>query len=102
MIIRILTEGQYDVPDSEMDGLNVLDEKLEQAIESNDESQFAAALAELLGRVRAVGTVPPADLLVQSDLVLPYSDATLHEVRDLLSDEGLIPGRSGGSTSADA
>jgi PspAA-like protein len=95
MIIRILTEGQYDVPDSEMDGLNVLDEKLQAAIDDNDEASFSAALQELLERVRAVGTVPPDDVLVQSDLVLPYSDATIAEVRDLLSDEGLIPGRSG-------
>jgi hypothetical protein len=94
MIIRILTEGQYDVPDSEMNTLNVLDEKLEQAIESNDEAGFSSALSALLDHVRAVGTVPPPDLLAQSDLVLPYSDATIAEVRDLLTDEGLIPGRS--------
>jgi hypothetical protein len=98
MIIRILTEGQYDVPDSEMDGLNVLDEKLQEAIESNDESGFSAALAELLERVRSVGTVPAPELLAQSDLVLPYSDATLSEVRDLLSEEGLIPGHSAGAS----
>ena len=94
MIIRILTEGQYDVPDSEMDGLNVLDERLQEAIDANDEASFSAALQALLDRVRTIGTVPPVDLLVQSDLVLPFSDATIEEVRDLLSDEGLIPGRS--------
>ncbi len=96
MIIRILTEGQYEVADSEMDGLNVLDERLEEAIEANDEARFSAALGELLDRVREVGIVPPHDVLVQSDMVLPYSDATIAEVRDLLTDEGLIPGRSSG------
>jgi hypothetical protein len=29
MIIRILSEGQYDVPDAEVDGLNELDGQLE-------------------------------------------------------------------------
>ena len=33
MIIRILTEGQFDVPESEVDGLNVLDEKLEAGLQ---------------------------------------------------------------------
>lgn len=102
MIIRILTEGQYEVDEAEMDGLNELDERLEEAIEREDEESFAAALSALLERVRSVGTVPPADLLVQSDLVLPYSDATISEVRDLLSDDGLIPGRSAGAATAEA
>ena len=38
--------------------------------------RFATALSELLERVRTVGTVPAPELLLQSDLVLPYSDAT--------------------------
>lgn len=102
MIIRILTEGQYDVPETEMDGLNVLDEKLEAAIEGNDEAVFSAALAELLDRVRSVGSELAPDVLLQSDLLLPFSDATLAEVRDLLSGDGLIPGRSAGAAPADA
>jgi hypothetical protein len=102
MIIRILTEGQFDVPDNEIDGLNVLDEKLEAAIEGGDEDVFTSALSELLARVRSVGTEVAADALLQSDLLLPYSDATLSEVRDLLSGDGLIPGHSAGAAPADA
>jgi hypothetical protein len=33
----------------------------------------------------------PDDALVDSDLILPPSDASLEEVRGLLGDEGLIP-----------
>ncbi len=102
MIIRILSEGQFDVPDDEVEGLNVLDEQLEAAIDGGDEAGFTAALAELLARVRSVGTEVPAVELVQSDLLLPYSDASLAEVRDLLSGDGLIPGRSAGAAPADA
>jgi len=102
MIIRILSEGQFDVPDDEVEGLNVLDEQLEAAIDGGDEAVFTAALAELLARVRSVGTEVPAVELVQSDLLLPYSDASLAEVRDLLSGDGLIPGRSAGAAPADA
>jgi len=92
MIIRILAEGQYDVPDSELDALNEFDGKLEQAIEQTDETVFRMALAALLSHVRSTGTQVALDALVASDLVLPHADADLGEVRDMLSDDGLIPG----------
>lgn len=93
MIIRILTEGQLDVPDSEIDGLNVLDGALEAAIEADDEAEFRSSFRALLAKVREVGTPVADDEITQSDLLLPYSDATIAEVRDLLSGDGLIPGR---------
>jgi len=34
----------------------------------------------------------PADSLDASDVILPYADASMADVRGLLSDEGLIPG----------
>ncbi|MEJ7707902.1 MAG: hypothetical protein WKF82_11920 [Nocardioidaceae bacterium] len=92
MIIRILSEGQFDVPEAEIDGLNELDGALESAIDSSDEESFGAALAALLDRVRSAGEPVALDALVPSDLVLPHSTATLAEVRDLLNDDGLIPG----------
>jgi hypothetical protein len=42
--------------------------------------------------VREVGSPLPDDEIVPSQLVLPAGDATLAEVRELLSDDGLIPG----------
>ena len=92
MIVRILGEGQYDVPESAVEGLNVCDEAVVAAIDAGDEAGFAAALGELLKGVHAAGTPTPLDSLVPSDLVLPGSDATLEEVRELLGEEGLIPG----------
>jgi hypothetical protein len=92
MIIRILGEGQFDVPDDAIDGLNELDGELEAAIEANDEPSFSAALGSLLDRVRAAGSSVALDALVPSTAVLPYAEASLHEVRDLLSGDGLIPG----------
>jgi hypothetical protein len=92
MIVRILGEGQFDVPDGELDALNVLDDRLVAAIDADDEAGFRTAVAALLGRVRDLGSTPPADSLVPSDLVLPAADATLAEVRGLLGDEGLVPG----------
>jgi hypothetical protein len=92
MIIRILGEGQYDVADHALDRLNELDTALETAVEAGDEAAFAPALAALLEGVRTAGVGHPADSLDESDLILPPSDATIVEVRQMLTDEGLIPG----------
>ena len=94
MIVRILGEGQYDVSDEALDRLNELDSAVETAVESGDEEAFGTALAALLDGVRTVGVAHYLDSLDESDLILPPSDATIDEVRELLSesDEGLIPG----------
>lgn len=92
MIVRILGEGQYDVADAALDRLNTLDSAVEAAVEANDESSFVTALTELLEGVRTVGVAHPLDSLDESDLILPPSDATIDEVRELLQDDGLIPG----------
>jgi PspAA-like protein len=92
VIIRILTEGQYDVADHALDRLNELDTEVERAVEAGDEAAFATALATLLDGVRSAGVAHPADSLDESDLILPPADATIDEVRQMLNDDGLIPG----------
>jgi hypothetical protein len=92
VIVRILTEGQWDVGEDRIDGLNELDSAVEKAVQAGDEQAFSSALQALLDAVRTVGSPLPDDSLQDSDLILPPSDATVEEVRDLLGDEGLIPG----------
>jgi hypothetical protein len=94
VIVRVLGEGQWSVPDEHVDLLNGLDSGLEQAVGSDDEAGFRHALDELLAKVRAVGERVPDEELVESDAILPPADADLDEVRRMLSDsdEGLIPG----------
>jgi len=92
MIVRILGEGQVRVDDSAVSELNELDSKLEAAVERNDESGFQSALDELRARVRAVGRPLEPGSLEPSGLILPGEGATMAEVRQLLADDGLIPG----------
>lgn len=92
MIVRILGEGQLEIPDSEMDGLNQLDADLQGAVDTGDEARFRTTLARLLDRVRSAGRPLPDDELKPSELVLPAAEADLAEVRELLGEEGLIPG----------
>ena len=89
MIVRIMGEGQYELPQESMDRLNELDDALEAAL--SDEAEFRAALAALLEAIRVSGTRLPDDELLTSDVVLPAPDASVAEVRALLTDEGLIP-----------
>jgi hypothetical protein len=92
MIVRILGEGQYDVSDAALDRLNALDAAVEAAIEVGDEAAFTTSLAALLDGVRSAGVPRDADTLDESNLILPPADASIAEVKDLLGDDGLIPG----------
>ena len=92
MIVRILGEGQFEVADGQLDELNRLDAAVEAAVEADDTEAFPTALAALLDGVRRAGNPLAEDSLEDSELILPPADATIAEVRELLSDDGLIPG----------
>lgn len=92
MILRILGEGQRKMSDEAVHELNQLDDLLTEAVEKGDEGQFQTALANLVNKVRELGQPVPDDYIGPSELILPGPDATLEEVKELLSDEGLIPG----------
>ncbi|MBU1803307.1 MAG: hypothetical protein KKA97_13955 [Actinobacteria bacterium] len=92
MIIRVLGEGQYDVADHALDRLNELDSAVEAAVAASDEAAFTAALEALLDGVRTVGVPHDLDSLDESDLILPPAGASIDEVREMLDDDGLIPG----------
>lgn len=92
MIVRIMGEGQLKVADGHFIELNKLDDELLEEMESGDEAGFRRTLGALLDAVRRLGTPLPDDALEPSELILPAPDATLDEVREMLSDDGLIPG----------
>ena len=92
MILRILGEGQLKMSDEAVNELNDLDERLIEAVDKGDEGQFQSALTNLVNKVRELGQPVPDDYIGPSELILPGPDATLDEVKELLSDEGLIPG----------
>jgi hypothetical protein len=88
MIVRILGDGQFDVPDTERATLDGLDESLNAAVEGHDEAAFTSALGALIAAVRKVGEPLPADSFTSSDLVVPFSDASLAETKSLLEEPG--------------
>ncbi|GAA1364571.1 PspA-associated protein PspAA [Streptomyces beijiangensis] len=92
MIVRIMGEGQLNLADSHFVELNKLDDELLAEMESGDAEGFRRTLGALLDAVRRLGAPLPDDALEPSELILPSPDASLDEVKEMLSDDGLIPG----------
>jgi hypothetical protein len=91
VIVRVMGEGQFEVDDEVAKGLNDLDEKAAQALESGDEEQLRELLDRMAEAVRTNGTRVPDDDLRGSEAIVPPADLSLDEARELFEGEGLIP-----------
>jgi hypothetical protein len=92
MIVRIQGEGRFSVDAEVSTVLDQLDTELEAAIERSDEAAFSAALSALLAHVRENGEPVPAEHVGPSELILPHEGTSMDEIREMLTDEGLISG----------
>ncbi len=91
MILRISTEGQYRLSGALADRLGELDDRIVAAIARGDKAEFHKSYGEMISLVRKEGTPLPPDELAQSEMVLPPSDITLEEAKDLFAGTGLVP-----------
>jgi hypothetical protein len=91
MIVRLMGEGQFRLPDEAGGALNELDNAAVSALEAGDEETFRARLRELAQAVRDRGEPLPDADLHPSDVIVPPDDLSLEEARELFSGEGLIP-----------
>ena len=91
MIVRISTEGQYEISDEAYDELNRLDNDTVAAVQSGDEATFAKSYAQLLELVRSKGTPLEGDDLHESALILPPPDLTLAEAEHEFTGDGVLP-----------
>ncbi len=92
MIIRIVGEGQFQVPSALLDELNERDNQIVRAVAQGRERAYYQAFARLLALVRRRGQPLAHDDLHPSDVILPAADTTFEEARVLFVGEGLIPG----------
>ena len=91
MIVRLMHEGVYRVSDELVEELNRLDDQAGEAVERGDQTQLGSLLEQMFARVREQGErLDDADLSA-SDLIIPPSDLSLEEAKELFSGEGLIP-----------
>jgi hypothetical protein len=91
VIVRLMGEGQFRVDDSVHVELDQLDERAVAALEAGDENELDSRLDDMWRLVRTRGERLPDDDLSPSDLIVPPSDLTLEETRELFSEQGLIP-----------
>jgi hypothetical protein len=91
VIVRLMQEGQYRVSDDLLGRLNEIDNRAAEALDRSDEEGVRARLEELAAAVRESGErLDDADLH-PSDVIVPPSDLSLEEARELFSGDGLIP-----------
>jgi hypothetical protein len=91
VIVRLMGEGQWRIEDSLRERLNELDDKALEALGRNDEAELDGYLEQMAQLVRDEGEALAPEDLTPSDFIIPPSDLTLEETRELFEDGGLIP-----------
>ncbi len=91
MIVRILTEGQYELDSDYLDQLNAIDNDVVSAIADGDRARFSGLFQDLLAVVREHGTPVPTEYLHESDVILPPPDTSFEEAAELFIGEGVVP-----------
>jgi hypothetical protein len=92
VIVRISTEGQYELDDEHAQRLNELDNAIVDAVGAGNEDTFRELFEEMLSLVRDRGRQLDGDELRESEVILPPPDLTIEEAVEEFSGEGLIPG----------
>jgi hypothetical protein len=91
VIVRIMTEGQYQLGDEALAKVNELDNACVAAVEAGDEDGFHEHFEALLHLIRTEGTELADDDLHGSDVLIPPSDTTFAEAAGEFTGDGLIP-----------
>jgi hypothetical protein len=91
VIVRISTEGQYELPEGIHDELNAIDNRVVAAVEADDESAYKSSFGALLDFIRTNGTPLDGADLRESDLIVPPPDLTLAEAEVEFTGDGLLP-----------
>ena len=91
MIVRIATQGQYEIAGDDYTRLNDLDDAVVAAVEAGDEALYQERFAALIAWIRENGKPIGEDELRESDVIVPPADTTLAEAAAEFTGEGLIP-----------
>jgi hypothetical protein len=91
VIVRLMGEAQFRVDDALAGELNELDNEAVRAVEAGDETTLGSVLERMAALVRERGERLDDSDLASSDLMVPPTDLSLDEARELFSGEGLIP-----------
>jgi hypothetical protein len=92
VIVRIATEGQFDLDDGEAERLNELDNAVVAAVEAGSEDNFRQLFREMIELVRSNGRPVPDEELLESEVILPPPDLSFAEAGKQFSGDGILPG----------
>jgi hypothetical protein len=92
VIVRIATDDQYELDDSNAERLNELDNAVVAAVEAGNADNFRALYDEMIQLVRDKGRPVADEELVESDAILPPPDLSFEEAGEQFSGEGILPG----------
>jgi hypothetical protein len=92
VIVRIATEGQYELSDDHASRLNELDNAAVDAVEAGNEETFRDVFGQMIELVRKDGKRVDDDELEASDVIIPPPDLSFDEAGEEFSGDGLIPG----------
>jgi hypothetical protein len=92
MIIRILGEGQFRLDDSFLEQVNRIDNKIVDHVSHGNKIEYSKDLANLIATVKELAKpLDPVEIL-PSDIIIPQSDMSFEEARQVFCGEGLIKG----------
>ena len=77
MIVRVSTEGQYELSDDDKAEFDELDNAAVASCQGEDEATFHATFETLLEFVRSHGKLVEGDDLRGSDVILPPPDVSI-------------------------
>jgi hypothetical protein len=90
MIVRIMGEGQFNVSSSLLDELNVIDNRIVEHVARKAETDFREDLRKLIATIKEHGKPLDAELIVESDVIVPPEDLTLKEAENIFRGNGII------------
>lgn len=92
MIVRIATEGQFELSEADAEVLNELDNDAVVAVEADDEARFTELFGRIIALIHERGARLAEDDLRGSDVIIPPPDTTFDEAKVEFTGDGLIPG----------
>lgn len=90
MIIRIVGEGQYEVPGSLFDELNAIDNRIVEIISKENEKDFKIELSRLINKIKTSGKMLSDADIKESDVIVPPGDLTLKEAKEIFTGSGIF------------
>ncbi|WP_342304978.1 hypothetical protein [Methanolobus sp. ZRKC5] len=90
MIIRIVSEGQYEVPSSLFDELNVIDNEIVELVSKGNEEEYGVKLSKLIDMIKTNGKQLDDSDIVESNIIVPPGDLTFEEAKEIFTGVGVF------------